>query len=261
MFLGRNTLPTGRTIRVDAGHAANGKAPLRPRGQRYAWYKNVTETSLALFLLLPAVPLVLAAALLVKLTSRGPVFYSQRRVGVGGRNYTLYKIRTMFHDCERFTGPRWATVQDPRITPVGRWLRRLHVDELPQLWNVLRGEMNLVGPRPERPEIAAYLERMLPGYHKRLALRPGLTGLAQVQLPADRDLASVRTKLAHDLYYVNNLGFALDVRILVCTAWHLLGIPFSVSNCLLKLPGAEHVEQAYQRAIANGRVDVKMQRT
>jgi lipopolysaccharide/colanic/teichoic acid biosynthesis glycosyltransferase len=261
MFLGRNTLPMERTIRADACHASNGRATSRPPGQRYAWYKNITETSLALFLLVPAVPVILAAALLVRLTSRGPVFYSQRRVGLGGRNYTLYKIRTMFHDCERLTGPRWATMQDPRITPVGRWLRRVHVDELPQLWNVLRGEMSLVGPRPERPEITAQLERMLPGYDKRLALRPGLTGLAQVQLPPDGDLASVRTKLAHDLYYVNNLGLFLDVRILVCTAWHLLRIPFSVSNRLLKLPGGEPVERAYQRAIANGRADVKMQRT
>jgi lipopolysaccharide/colanic/teichoic acid biosynthesis glycosyltransferase len=168
----------------------------------------------------------------------------------------------MFHDCERFTGPRWATIQDPRITPVGRWLRRIHVDELPQLWNVLRGEMSLVGPRPERPEIAAHLEQMLPGYHKRLVLRPGLTGLAQVQLPADQDLGSVRTKLAHDLYYVSNLGLSLDVRILVCTAWQLLGIPFSVSNRLLQLPVREHVEQAYQRTLGgNGRIDVKMQTT
>jgi lipopolysaccharide/colanic/teichoic acid biosynthesis glycosyltransferase len=200
----------------------------------------------------------LAAALLVKLTSRGPVLYSQRRVGLGGRNYTLYKIRTMVHDCERFTGPRWAAIRDPRITPVGRWLRRIHIDELPQLWNVLRGEMRLVGPRPERPEIAAQLERLLPGYRNRLALRPGLTGLAQVQLPADCDLASVRTKLAHDLYYVNNMGLSLDLRILLCTACHLLGLPFSFSNRLLKVPGGERVEQAYQQAMANGKVDVRI---
>src|SRR5207302_9032414 len=109
---------------------------------------TLTETVLTLLLLLPAALVILIAALLVKFTSRGPILYLQRRVGRNGQIYTIYKIRTMFHDCERFTGPRWATVQDPRITPVGRWLRRLHVDELPQLLNVLRGEMSLVGPRP-----------------------------------------------------------------------------------------------------------------
>jgi lipopolysaccharide/colanic/teichoic acid biosynthesis glycosyltransferase len=261
MFLERKTLPTERTVRVDACHRADGQAIPRPRGHRYAWYKSLTESSLALLLLLPAVPVILAAALLVKLTSSGPVFYSQRRVGLNGRSYTLYKIRTMFHDCERFTGPRWATLQDPRITPVGSWLRRLHVDELPQLWNVLRGEMSLVGPRPERPEIAAQLERVVPGYRKRLVLRPGLTGLAQVQLPADCDVASVRTKLAHDLFYVHNFSLSLDLRILLCTACNLVGIPFSFSNHLLRLPGGDRVEQAYQGAIANGRVDLKMQTT
>jgi lipopolysaccharide/colanic/teichoic acid biosynthesis glycosyltransferase len=210
------------------------------------------ETCLALLLLLPALPIMLAAALLVKLTSRGPIFYLQRRVGLGGRIYTMYKVRTMFHDCERLTGPRWATAQDPRITPVGRWLRRFHVDELPQLWNVLRGEMSLVGPRPERPEIARHLDRMIPGYRQRLAFRPGLTGLAQVQLPPDTDLASVRTKLAHDLFYVHRLGLSLDLRILLCTACRLFGIPFRLTNRLLKLPAGVLVEQAYQGAIANG---------
>ena len=261
MFLGRNTLPTERTIRVDACHRADGEALARPGGGRYTWYKNLTETSLALFLLVPAVPVIFTAALLVKLTSRGPAFYSQRRVGLNGRSYILYKVRTMFHDCERLTGPQWATIQDPRITRVGGWLRHIHVDELPQLWNVVRGDMSLVGPRPERPEIAAHLEHLLPDYKKRLVLRPGLTGLAQVQLPADCDLASVRTKLAHDLYYVHNFSLSLDLRILLCTACRLVGIPFALSNRLLRLPGGDHVEQAYQGASANGRVDLNMQRT
>jgi lipopolysaccharide/colanic/teichoic acid biosynthesis glycosyltransferase len=259
MFVERDTLPTERNVRIDTRHSVNGQAIDPPRGQRYASCKNLAETGLTLLLLLPAMPMILAASLLVKLTSRGPIFYSQKRVGRKGRIYTLYKIRTMFHDCERFTGPQWATVQDPRITPVGRWLRRAHVDELPQLWNVLRGEMSLVGPRPERPEIAGHLERLIPGYRERLAIRPGLTGLAQVQLPADCDLASVRTKLAHDLYYVQHVSCSLDLRILLCTGCYLLGIPFPLSNRLLKLPGGNLVEEAYQGAIANGKVDLKMQ--
>jgi lipopolysaccharide/colanic/teichoic acid biosynthesis glycosyltransferase len=261
MFLEWNSFPTERTVRVDACHATNGQ-PLRPsRGHGYAWHKQLGERSLSLLLLVPAVPLILAAVLLVKLSSRGPVFYLQRRVGLSGQTYTLYKIRTMFHDCERFTGPCWAAVQDPRVTAVGRWLRRLHVDELPQLWNIVRGEMSLVGPRPERPEIAEHLERLIPGYRERLILRPGLTGLAQVQLPPDCGLASVRTKLAHDLFYVQNLSLSLDLRILLGTGCYLLGIPFSFSNRFLKLPGGERVEQAYQGAIAHGRVDWKMQAT
>jgi lipopolysaccharide/colanic/teichoic acid biosynthesis glycosyltransferase len=150
------------------------------------------------------------------------------------------------------TGPRWATVRDPGITPIGRWLRRFHVDELPQLWNVLRAEMHLVGPRPERPEIGHHLERLIPRYQERLAVRPGLTGLAQVQLPADRDLASVRAKLAHDLYYVQHLSLSLDLRILLCTGCYLLGMPFPVVNRLLKLPGGAIVEQVYQGALAVG---------
>lgn len=258
MFLEWNGFPAQRTVRVD-GCPPTAPAALRPRrGRGYARYKQLAETTLALILLLPAVPVIFVAALVVKLTSRGPVFYMQRRMGLHGRTYTLYKIRTMFHDCERLTGPRWATVHDPRITSVGRWLRRLHIDELPQLWNILRGEMSLVGPRPERPEIAEHLERLIPGYRERLILRPGLTGLAQVQLPPDCDLASVRTKLAHDVFYVQNLSFLLDLRILLCTGSYVLGIPFSFSNRLLKLPGGDRVEHAYQGTIARGTMNGKL---
>ena len=261
MFLERDVVAEERHVRVDPRHAVNGRPTDAPQGGRYAVSKSFVERGLTLLLLVPALPVILAAALLVKLTSRGPIFYSQKRVGRNGRTYTLYKVRTMFHDCERFTGPQWATVQDPRITLVGRWLRRVHIDELPQFWNVLRGEMSLVGPRPERPEIAEHLERLIPAYQERLAMRPGLTGLAQVQLPADSDLASVRIKLAHDLYYVQNVGLSLDLRILVCTGCYLLGIPFPFSNRLLKLPGGNRVEQAYEGAIANGKVDLTMQVT
>jgi lipopolysaccharide/colanic/teichoic acid biosynthesis glycosyltransferase len=264
MFLERDAFPTERTVRLDDAHSINGQAlggqalgP--PRRRRYTSYRSLTETVLTLLLLVPAVPVILLASLLVKLTSRGPTFYLQKRVGRNGKVYTLFKIRTMFHDCERFTGPRWATVQDPRITLVGRWLRHLHIDELPQLCNVLRGEMSLVGPRPERPEIAEHLERLIPGYRERLLVRPGLTGLAQVQLPPDCDLASVRTKLAYDLYYVRYLSSSLDLRILLCTACHLLGIPFAFSNRFLKLPSGNAVERAYQGVLTNGKLDLTLQ--
>src|SRR5207248_4660391 len=141
------------------------------------------------------------AMLLVKLTSPGPMLYTQTRLGRRGRPFTIYKIRTMLHDCESLTGPQWSTPGDTRITRVGRWLRRTHIDELPQLWNVLRGDMSLVGPRPERPEFIPELENAIPFYRDRLLVRPGITGLAQVQLPPDTDMDSVRRQLAHDIYY------------------------------------------------------------
>src|SRR5262249_21310411 len=158
-------------------------------------------------------PLILLAALLVKLTSTGPVFYTQTRVGRKGRLFTIYKIRTMIHNCESLTGPRWSIPGDPRITWIGRVLRLSHLDELPQLLNVLRGEISLIGPRRERPEFVPKLDKALPNYRGRLAVRPGVTGLAQVNLPADTDLNSVRRKLACDLYYIQKLSFWLDVRI------------------------------------------------
>jgi lipopolysaccharide/colanic/teichoic acid biosynthesis glycosyltransferase len=181
-------------------------------------------------------------AVIVKVTSRGPVFYMQKRVGQNGVIYKLYKIRTMLHDCEGKTGPRWATHADPRITSIGRILRPLHIDELPQLWNILRGEMSLVGPRPERPEFVAQLEALLPCYHKRLQVRPGLTGLAQLQLPPDTDLESVRRKLACDLYYIHRTSLMLDLRILLGTGLHVAHIPFRITRRLLQVPTGKFVQ-------------------
>src|SRR6266404_2021348 len=145
------------------------------------WYWRVKpwlDVLFALFLLVLAAPFILVAALLVKLTSRGPAFYSQVRLGLGGKPFSIRKLRTMYHNCERLSGPCWSSANDSRITPVGRFLRRSHIDELPQLWNVLCGEMSLVGPRPERPELIPTLARSIPGYRHRLEVRPGVTGLA-----------------------------------------------------------------------------------
>ena len=128
----------------------------------------------------------------------------------------------MSHNCEAKTGPVWAAPDDPRVTTLGRLLRVTHLDELPQLWNVLRGDMALIGPRPERPEIAAKIERYLPSYHGRVTVRPGVTGLAQMLLPADSDLEGVRRKLAHDLYYCNHVSLLLDLRIAICTPIYFL---------------------------------------
>jgi lipopolysaccharide/colanic/teichoic acid biosynthesis glycosyltransferase len=147
----------------------------------------------------------------------------------------------MYHNCERLSGPCWSTPNDTRITPVGRFLRRTHIDELPQLWNVLCGEMSLVGPRPERPELIPGLASRIPGYCHRLEVRPGVTGLAQIQLPPDTDLDSVRRKLAVDLYYARHLNFGLDLAILLWMPCYLLGIPFAFAGLVLRLPGPRDI--------------------
>ena len=186
--------------------------------------KGAADFALAALLLLPALPLLLACVALVRLTSAGPAVYTQQRVGRGGRVFTLYKLRTMYHDCERLTGPRWSAPGDARITRVGRVLRKLHLDELPQLVNVLKGEMSLVGPRPERPEIVRQLREVVVGYDRRHAVKPGITGFAQIHLPPDTCVRSVRNKLAYDLFYIRRRTPLLELLILLATGLKLLGL-------------------------------------
>src|SRR5262245_24537946 len=227
-----------------------GRPPVRPA--RHRWYsgaKAAADLALAALLSVPALPVVLLAALLVKLTSKGPAFYSQTRVGKDGRPFTIYKLRTMIHNCESLTGPRWSIPGDPRVTPVGWLLRATHLDELPQLFNVLKGDMSLIGPRPERPEFIPSLERALPAYRQRLNVRPGVTGLAQVLLPPDTDIESVRRKLAHDLYYIRHLGPWLDLRLLACTALYALAVPFGLTTRLLRLPASARIEKAMRDVV------------
>jgi lipopolysaccharide/colanic/teichoic acid biosynthesis glycosyltransferase len=214
-----------------------------PRHGRYAVVKRALDYILAPLLLVLLGPILAMAMLLVKLTSPGPALYTQVRVGRSGRTFTIYKIRTMHHLCEAKSGPSWSPPRgDTRVTGVGRWLRRTKIDELPQLWNVLRGEMSLIGPRPERPVFVEQLKQIIPRYRDRLQVLPGLTGLAQIQLPPDTDIASVRRKLACDLYYIHHLSFWLDLRILICTVSYLIGIPFSIPKNLLRVPGGFEIE-------------------
>jgi len=174
-------------------------------------------TSLVVFCLLS--PVLLACAVAVRLTSRGPVLYTQSRVGRGGRLFRIYKFRTMRVDAERQTGPVWAAGDhDPRLTPIGGWLRRHHLDELPQLLNVVRGEMSLVGPRPERPFFVEQFVRELPEYMRRHDVRPGITGLACLRCRYDQNMRDVRRKLAFDLFYIRRMCWWLDIRILWRTA-------------------------------------------
>jgi lipopolysaccharide/colanic/teichoic acid biosynthesis glycosyltransferase len=197
--------------------------PLVP--SRYACSRPLADRLLAGALLVLAAPLIGGLVLLVRLTSRGPGIFRQTRVGQGGRIFTMYKLRSMRIDAEAGRGPTWSGgVEDPRITPLGYWLRRLHLDELPQLWNVVRGEMALIGPRPERPEFVQFLADQIPGYLDRLAVPPGITGLAQINLPPDTDLASVQRKLILDCEYIRTASPWLDLRILLCTALRMVWI-------------------------------------
>ncbi|MFO0888504.1 MAG: sugar transferase [Isosphaeraceae bacterium] len=198
--------------------------------------KSSVDLLIAAVLLVLLAPVILVVMALIRLTSAGSPLYIQKRAGKGGRVFKIYKLRTMYHDCERASGIRWATANDPRVTPLGRILRKTHLDELPQLWNVLRGDMSLVGPRPERPEIIAQLERKLPEYREREQMLPGVTGLAQVQLPPDSDLDGVRRKLAHDLYYLQNASLWLDARIVLCTALKVFCIPSRLTCVVLGIP-------------------------
>ena len=186
--------------------------------------KRAIDFVFAAALLVLSAPVLAAAALLVKLTSRGPALYSQERVGQFGRVFVIYKLRSMYHQCERLTGPRWSTPGDPRVTPVGKVLRALHLDELPQLVNVLRGQMSLIGPRPERPEIATQLGRAIPDYDVRSAVLPGISGHAQVHLPPDSCVRSVKNKLVYDLFYIRSRTWAMELFILLATGLKMFGL-------------------------------------
>jgi lipopolysaccharide/colanic/teichoic acid biosynthesis glycosyltransferase len=206
--------------------------------------RPAAESVLAALLLVAVLPVLAAAVLLIKLTSPGPVVYTQSRLGRGGRRFTIYKLRTMRHNCEAASGIRWATKGDPRVTRIGKLLRATHIDELPQLINVIRGDMSLIGPRPERPEIIAALVQAIPDYPLRHRVRPGVTGLAQIQLPADTDLESVRRKLALDLVYIRERTLWLDVRIVVGTLLKVAAVPFPWIRVILGLPTAPADETA-----------------
>jgi lipopolysaccharide/colanic/teichoic acid biosynthesis glycosyltransferase len=201
---------------------------------RYLLRPGLTESLFGLLLLLLSLPVIGILVLLVRLTSRGPGLFRQVRVGYLGRIFVMYKIRSMVIDAEVDTGPAWTqNHDDPRITRVGRFLRKSHLDELPQLINVVRGEMKLFGPRPERPELVGILAHQIPGYLNRLAVKPGITGLAQINLPPDTDLDSVRRKLKLDLEYIATASFALEVRMFVWTCLRLAAVPARVATQLM----------------------------
>lgn len=175
---------------------------------------SLTVALTGLLLVLPLIPLIMMA---IRLTSPGPVLYRQKRVGRNGALFNCYKFRTMRSDAEADTGPTWADDSDPRITTVGRWLRALRLDEIPQLWNVFRGEMAFVGPRPERPEFVEWLSREIPYYNLRHIVRPGVTGWAQVNYGYGASIEESKEKLRYDLYYIKNMSLSLDLMIFAKT--------------------------------------------
>ncbi len=163
-------------------------------------------------------PLCLLVGVAIRLDDGGPVLFRQTRVGRAGAPFTLYKLRSMRPDAEAEAGPQWAAINDARVTRVGKWIRKLRIDEIPQAWNVLRGDMSFVGPRPERLEFVQILSALIPGYERRHLLRPGITGWAQVNQPHSGTVEEARLKHAYDLHYLEHTSLRLDARILLRTA-------------------------------------------
>jgi exopolysaccharide biosynthesis polyprenyl glycosylphosphotransferase len=189
----------------------------------YATLKRLMDIVLSLFGLVVLVQVIPLVALANALWSQGPLFYRQQRVGKGGRSFALLKFRSMIPDAEQECGVVWCSDEDPRITPVGKLLRKTRLDELPQLLNVLRGEMSIVGPRPERPRFVGQLDRVLPLYRARHAVTPGLTGWAQVHYEYGNSIEDARIKLEYDLYYVRHASLYLDLLTMLQTVRVVLG--------------------------------------
>ncbi len=183
--------------------------------------KEIVDIILGAIVLLLMLPILGLCAAIIKLSSRGPVMYKQIRVGKDGRIFRMYKLRTMYVDAESTSGAVWARKGDPRIVPICRWMRRSHLDELPQLLNVIKGEMSLVGPRPERPEILTELENIYPQVRKRLSVMPGITGLAQVRNGYDTSIDQFRHKLEADMEYIERRKWSLELSILARTVTKL----------------------------------------
>lgn len=196
-------------------------AELGPSSQSIAIQSSYSFL-IGLVALIAASPVMLIVAAVVKLSSPGPILFRQRRTGFNGAPFTILKFRSMRQDAEAATGAVWAAKDDPRITPVGRWLRKARLDELPQLLNVIRGEMSIVGPRPERPEFVAALQEKIPYYRQRHCVKPGITGWAQINHKYGDTLEDTLVKLEYDLYYIKHLAWSLDAYIIFHTAKTML---------------------------------------
>jgi sugar transferase (PEP-CTERM system associated) len=246
MFERRNRMPVGELLELRfAGHIIEEAATayervcgrvcikeLRPSQLIYSgelgprresiFYQTISNLVVAVVGIILSAPFMLLTAIAVRLSSPGPVLYRQTRVGMDGQEFTLYKFRSMRADAEAGTGAVWAVKDDPRVTSVGRVIRRIRFDELPQLFNVLKGEMSIVGPRPERPEFVKALSEQIPYYRQRHCVRPGITGWAQVNYKYGDTLEDTITKLEYDLYYIKNMSMGLDTYIIFHTVKAML---------------------------------------
>ncbi|GAB1442302.1 undecaprenyl-phosphate glucose phosphotransferase [Ignavibacteriales bacterium] len=184
--------------------------------------KRIIDIVVSFLMLVATIPITIATAIAIKVESDGPVIYKQERSGINGKVFKVYKFRSMYQDAEKRTGPVWSQKDDPRITKVGRFIRRVRIDELPQIWNVFKGEMSLVGPRPERPFFVEQLAKEIPYYKRRLRVRPGITGWAQVKHKYDESIEDVKTKLQFDLFYIENMSLKTDIKILFRTVFVVL---------------------------------------
>ena len=179
--------------------------------------KRILDVLISLVMLLMALPLLMLTAVAIRVDSKGPILYRQERVGRRGTSFIMYKFRTMRDDAEDEGGPQWAAVRDPRVTRIGSHLRRMRIDELPQIINVLKGEMSFVGPRPERPVFVDTLTQKIPFYAERHRARPGITGWAQINHPYGASIEDAREKHAYDLYYLKNFSILFDILIVLST--------------------------------------------
>lgn len=184
------------------------------------WEKKVKrflDIIFSLIVLLITFPIILLTSILIKFESKGPIIFKQLRTGQNNKRFNVYKFRSMVNDAEKKSGPVWSTKDDPRITKVGKFIRKVRIDEIPQMFNVLKGEMSLVGPRPERPYFVDKLSKEIPLYKRRLKVRPGVTGWAQVKHKYDETIEDVNTKLRYDLFYIENMSLRMDFKILFRT--------------------------------------------
>lgn len=195
---------------------------------RYSLVKRLMDIILSFIAIIISIPLMLILGLLTKLTSRGPIFYTQTRIGKDGKPFKIIKFRTMRVDAEDGTGPVWAKPDDQRVTALGYYVRRLHLDEVPQFINILKGDMSLIGPRPERPFFIDTFKRQLQNYTHRLSVKPGLTGLAQVRYKYDESIDDVKKKLSYDLVYIRKMCFFLDLKVLFWTVGKIVSITKSL---------------------------------
>ncbi|MBE0539450.1 MAG: undecaprenyl-phosphate glucose phosphotransferase [Ignavibacterium sp.] len=179
--------------------------------------KRISDVVISLIILVLTLPLNIFVALAIRLDSKGPIFFKQERIGMNNKKFKIYKFRSMFQDAEKNTGPVWSTKDDPRVTRVGKIMRKLRIDEIPQFFNVLKGEMSLVGPRPERSYFVEQLSQQIPYYKRRLKVRPGITGWAQVKHKYDESIEDVKVKLRYDLFYIENMSLRMDIKILART--------------------------------------------